>query len=656
MRLNRMFLLFSLIVLLIASLKIMVHLGFWVIPAVLFFTGFGAGFYDRSKALYLFFFLFPFINASPELTGTGYPFNYLAPALFLLAGMMTAVFLKREPNQVMDGNDDPTKNEPEPIPLDRGFSYYYLFLVVLFVSAVFVVLRWSNMATGGSIWAIGADTPVAPPIPGHELTQRVSFATIFPVSSLLIYFIAPFIFFYIKAQKVRETPVFTWLSYGFYISVGLALVQKASGRSFISDRLGKELTQFYGGFSDFNAFGFFSGAMFLWSTYAIKNKNPLGYVTFCVALVGGILSGSRTVFFFIAAGMAHLGYNALKTHAKNQKKVVAALLAIAVLFLVFAGGTLVKRLGEGFSEDQSLYDKLNAVTNGRLWMTLFTLETIGNHYESGVGTGNFTFYLSYKNYLPYKSSGERYTYDLTLNHYLLVFAENGVLGFLFFTAFMVFIYRRSQKKLLMGTILFALLFNNFFWFPEAFLLFWVLAALDADTAAREERKKPGRFEFLTHNKRALAIAASLVMTFFMIDGFSLMHPKTWAKELDYRYDYGFWYPEKNELGDEFRWTSGERAGLYLTLDNQGRSQGIKLVCGAPLRHLKGNKQKVEVYWKGEIYKEFLFSGNGEHEFRIEGSSGEEGFMELRVRPYFNLEKLGLGPETRDLGVQVFLSP
>lgn len=647
MRLNRLFLVFSFLVMVVATLKVAVHLEFWVIPVVLLTLGFGAAFFDRTKSLYLFFFLFPFINSSPELSNTGYPFNYLAPALFLLAGMMAAVFLKR------DRKFDQDPSQPEPAPLDQGFSYYYLFLVVLFVSAVFVVLRWSNLATGGSVWAVGADTPVAPPIPGHELTQRVSFATIFPVSSLLIYTIAPFIFFYIKALNVKETPVFAWLSYGFYISVGLAVLQKVSGRSLISDRLGKELTQYYGGFSDFNAFGFFSGAMFLWSTYAIKNKKPLGYVTFCVALVGGILSGSRTVFFFIAAGLVHLGYSAMKSRTMRQKKVVAALLAVVVLFLIFAGGTLVKRLGEGFSQDQSLYDKLNAVTNGRLWMTLFTLETIGNHYESGVGTGNFTFYLSYKNYLTYKSSGQPYTYDLTLNHYLLIFAENGVLGFLFFTAFMVFIYRRSRKKLLMGTILFALLFNNFFWFPEAFLLFWVLAALDVDTSP-EKREKPGRFEFLTHNKRAQAIAATLVMAFFMIHGFSLMHPKTWAKELDYRYDYGFWYPEKNGLGDEFRWTSGERAGLFLTLDKQGRSQGIKLVCGAPLRHLKGNKQKVEVYWKGKIYKEFLFSGNGEQAFGIEGSPGEEGFLEFRVRPYFNLEKLGLGPETRDLGVQVYL--
>jgi len=71
----------------------------------------------------------------------------------------------------------------------------------------------------------------------------------------------------------------------FYRYRGL---QKISGHSLISDRLVKELKQFYGGFSDFNAFGFFSGVMFLWSSDEIKNKNPLGFATFAISLVGTI--------------------------------------------------------------------------------------------------------------------------------------------------------------------------------------------------------------------------------------------------------------------------------------------------------------------------------------------------------------------------------
>jgi len=37
---------------------------------------------------------------------------------------------------------------------------------------------------------------------------------------------------------------------------------------------------------------------------------------------------------------------------------------------------------------------------------------------------------------------------------------------------------------------------------------------------------------------------------------------------------------------------------------------------------------------------------------IEGQEHAGGFLELRVHPTFNLSRLGLGRETRDLGVQV----
>jgi len=37
---------------------------------------------------------------------------------------------------------------------------------------------------------------------------------------------------------------------------------------------------------------------------------------------------------------------------------------------------------------------------------LFSLETLRDYFEEGVGTGNFTFYLAYKNYLPYKQQGK----------------------------------------------------------------------------------------------------------------------------------------------------------------------------------------------------------------------------------------------------------
>ena len=656
MKVNRLFCFFSLLVIVIAFAEIVFHLHFWVIPLAFFVVGLMSTFWNHKFSLYLFLFLFPFITASPALFDTEYPYNYMAVPLFLLSGIVTATIIRAAGRPSQKGSiEKPNLHEEY---LDKDFYLYYLFLLILFISAIFVLFRWSNITLSSSA-AVGADTPVSPPAPdlisntNHPVIwneHRISFASIFPVVSLFIYFIAPYIFFYIKKLNPKEEKIFTWLSYGFFVSAAFAVIQKTFNLSLISDRLGKEFKQFYGGFSDFNAFGFFSGVMFLWSTYEIKKKNILGYVTFLVALTGGILSGSRTVYFFILAGMFNLLFQAGINRKKRQKVVIIVLIVGVVVFVVFAGGTLKKRLieSEGFSENQSLVEKLDAITNGRLWMTLFTLETIKDYFIPGVGTGNFTFYLAYKNYLPHKIINERYLYDLTLNHYLLVFAENGVLAFIFFTFFMIFLFRRSARKLLIGIILFSLLFNNFFWFPEAFLLFWILAALN-DTDKKEIVKK----EFFSKkNKKILIGVTIIIFIVFNIFTFLSMHPKTWAQETRIRYDYGFWYSEKDRAGNEFRWT-GEQAGIYLYLDKNGESSEIKLVCGAPLLHLKEKKQGVEIYWKGKLYKKITFTENKEFSFKIKSRSLEEGFLEVKVFPSFNLKEMGLGSESRDLGIQFF---
>ncbi len=666
MRVNRLFCFFSMLVLLVTMAKITIQLSFWVIPVFFFVIGLAVALRDHQFAIFSFVFLFPFINASPALFYNGYPFNYMAAPLFLLGGIVVANVVQR-----LREKDGSAAGVTSGEMLDKHFFPYYIFLGVLLVSTIFVLLRWSNITVEG-VGAIGADTPTAPPAPDIAVEpnikwreQRISFATIFPVVSLFIYFISPYIFFFIRKVKPDAQKLFAWLSYGFYISVGLAVVQKISGQSLISDRLGKDFKQFYGGFSDFNAFGFFSGVMFLWATYEIKKKSLIGYVTLVVGLTGGILSGSRTVFFFILAGIINLIRIFLFSSDLKQKgkqgekqkrlrKITATLVIVGILAVIFlAGGTLTKRLSEGFSGDKPLFHKLNAITNGRLWMSLFTLETIEEHVVPGVGTGNFTLYLTYKNYLQAKVSGEKYLYDLTLNHYLLVFAENGVLGFVFFTFFMLWLYRRTSRKLLMGTILFSLLFNNFFWFPEAFLLFWIIAALyDREPKTRKKPEQKPFFRFTPKMVHVSLLVALLIFTGFNLMVFKPLHPLTWAKETGIQYDYGFWYPEKDKNGSEFRWTL-DKAGIYLRLNEKGESLPIKLFCGAPLKRLRRKAQHVKLYWKGKVFKEVTFQHNNEVLLQVKDEPGVWGFLELEVTPTFNEKKLNISEETRDLGVRFY---
>ncbi|MCP4152991.1 MAG: O-antigen ligase family protein, partial [bacterium] len=453
----------------------------------------------------------------------------MAVSLFLLSGICVAMVYRKFRN--------PESVDASQPYLDGDFVPYYLFLFVLLVSTVFLLLRWTNFTLSG-YGAMGADTPISPETPLAPQVQRLSFGLIFPVVSLFIYFISPFIVFFIRKLKVKEGVIFSRLSIGFFVSVGLAVFQKISGRSFISDRLGKELKQFYGGFCDFNAFGFFAGVMFLWSTYQIRDKFVMGYITFPVALVGGILSGSRTVYFFLLAGIFNLLYVFIFSAGKGRKSFQVVIIVILILGVAgavfFAGGTLKDRFSEGYSGDKSLYEKINGLTNGRLWMSQFTLEGIKDNFVPGIGTGNFTFYLAYKNYLPYKESGKAYLFDQSLNHYLQVFIENGVFGFILFCGFMISLFRRADKKLLIGTILFSLFFNNFFWFPEAILLFWVVVAVSVKPCSGDgvgESDKKGFFkDFSFRKKEILVVLCLLVFIGFNVFSFSSLHPRIWARE------------------------------------------------------------------------------------------------------------------------------
>ena len=48
----------------------------------------------------------------------------------------------------------------------------------------------------------------------------------------------------------------------------------------------------------------------------------------------------------------------------------------------------------------------------------------------------------------------------------------------------------------------------------------------------------------------------------------------------------------------------------------------------------------------------IFSANEEKVFSLHGKPFDRGFLEFRVTPTFNLKRMGLGAETRDLGIKV----
>jgi hypothetical protein len=613
------------------------RLGVVALPLFFLALGFVSYFMNGRKALRLFMFLLPLIGATPDLFVSGYPFNYLGVPLFYLAGMLGASLLKGE---------DPRLEFP-------GLGAYRLFLALTAVSSLFVLLRWSNL--GMASLALLRDTPVAPS------QERVSFALIFPAITLALSALAPWAAALLRRWRLQGAAVFTPLRWGFSLSFLLALVQKWLAPDLLAQRWwGEGMGQVNGGFSDFNAFGFFAGAMFLWQALDLLARLPAreadggktrersrpphfaaGLIGSCaflaVALAAVFTSGCRTAFLFVLAAAAGLVMSKRPTAWLKAGTVLA--LAIVVLL---SGGTLGKRLQESFRQAVRLpaaadrFQVVDRIGNSRLSMLRDGLRMVGRFPVSGVGAGDFLFYLKYVRF------GRKTWLDLPLNQYLLFFCETGLLGGLAFIVFFAVLLRRQAagtERFVLAAMAVALFFNNFFWFPEVLLLFWVFVAQGAwPRGSPAVGKAPWG-----------ALAVLLFATMNIVD-FAALHPRSWAQTRGTSYDYGFSYPETGN-GRRFRWSGGE-AGIYVFPDQKNPGTLFRLTCGAPLARLHEKKQTVDVYWRGKLYRRVVFRENGEYLLRLEDARHREGFLEFRVQPTFILKRLDLGAESRDLGIQV----
>ena len=264
-----------------AVFKVVIHLKFFLLPIFFTVIGFVSYFLNKKISIYLFLFFFPFINSFPDIFNSSYPYNYMLIPLFYLSGIViSSIFTK------------------ERLDCDyTWFKYYKIFLILLFISSIFVFVRWTNI-TIPSI-AFFRDTPVTPD------GDRISFSSIFPVITLALFTIPPFIFFIIKKNKLNKDRIINMLLAGFSVSFVFALIQRLIYPEFLSKKYWYDIGQFNGGSSDFNAFGFFSGFMFLILTIKIINtifyssktekKRILLYaLSMAFSVCGIILSGSRT--------------------------------------------------------------------------------------------------------------------------------------------------------------------------------------------------------------------------------------------------------------------------------------------------------------------------------------------------------------------------
>jgi len=604
-----------------AAATIVIHLRFVVLPLSLFLLGSVSYLLAGRRSLYLFLFLLPLVNSLPSLFFNGYPFNYMATALFALAGMGAASLLKKERLSFA-------------FP---GSRIYFLFLALLWLSVLFVFLRWSNLIY--SLPAFFRDTPITPE------GQRLSFGVIFPVATLFLFSFSPLLVALVNHHRFSVREALPPLSLGLSLSVGLALVQKTIYPGFLHQKWWLEsLGHVNGGFSDYNAFGFFSGLVFLWQAVTLIDDWPtakawrrIAAVPFLLTSLAGIsLSGCRTALLFVLATFVYVLFS---------RKIPLWLRAIFVSTLVIlffaAGGTLKSRVYHSFDRLQRLKDTpnlmqgLDNLTFGRVMMIKNSFSLVRRFPLQGVGAGNFLFYLKYDNYKKV------YWEDLPLNQYLLILDELGFAGLAVFIVFLWNLGRastRSQRFLLLGAGL-ALMFNFFLWFPECILLFFILFTTKTMNGSHTRPKR-----FWCTAGVIFLLALSLLGH---VIGWRSLDPVSWSKEKGTNHDYGFWYPEKGPTG-EFRWSLSS-AGIFLFKDHPPR---IRLSCPAPLSLLRGGKQVVRIFWQGKFQRIVVFREN--RDVLWEPPAGQSGFWEIRVRPTFNLKAMGRGEEGRDLGVQVYM--
>jgi hypothetical protein len=615
--------------LLLATLKIVLHLHFWQIPTAVFVLGLVSYRLRPRLGLELFLVLLPLLGATPALLPNGYPFNYMGVPLFYLSGLVAAALLRRE--QVVD-----VQTWAAPLIPLQG-------LALLSCGALF--LRWSGWPVVFAGILPGAPVSVMTLPGGHA--DSVSFASIFPVIALFLLAAAPFALFLVRRQRLTADRVFALLSIGLAGSLGVALLQRlAHSRLFLQPELTDTLRQYNGASADFNALGFMAGVIFLYHAAALLLRftrgaaeagRPWGSLAgMAVALAAIAMSGSRTAFFFVLAAVV-LGL--CLRGIRWRVKLLA--LALVIAALAVAGGTLTQRLLEMGPKIAALFhgpdwfDTMNRITNQRMVMLRDSLPMIARYPVTGVGLGNFIFYRRYLHV------GQEFYEDLPLNQYLLVGTELGLLALGLFLLALWRLWRQPQPlplKAALAAVACAFLFSTPLWVPELAILFWLLPAF-ADPAP-PLRPWPRWAD-------AALIGVALLFTALHHQA---LHPATWAAATGQTYRYGVWDVERPRGDRAFCWT-GEKAGLLITSGTRGRLTAIALRCGAPLALLPGRQQEIVLSWRGHPFRRLVFLDNGTQTVPLPSAGGETGALEIEVRPTFVPADLHLGADYRRLGVQ-----
>ena len=595
------------------------HFNIIISPILALFCGLLIRLIFREKYLPIFTALFPIASGFASFENHGMPLNYLLLPLLLLVGIYIGEFILDRKKALS--------------LLDNINAVYFVFLLILLISFIFLILRWSNLTVDLS--AFFKNTQVSP-------QNRLSFAIFFPLLYINLFFISYIFRLYILKEGNR-IKLFLYFLFGFSVTAFFSFLQKFAGiKTFLGHNVANGLA------TDASAFGFLSSIAFLLAFFLIYKYEytKIGAIYMLISFFSILFSQTRIGFIAIVFILLFVFFK-LKLKKKFLLILIVLILFVNIIYYINGSNlkykfTLINEI-EGTFWDSLKYimigptqKNIKNIASGRDLLWGYSFNVIKKYPFTGVGTGNFVFYVNYDNF------PERSFHHLPANQYLFFSSSIGLIGLLIFFMFLysIFLNYRGVELYIVICILIIMFFGDFFWFPECFLGFWLIASIGHEDKVKLSSLKKYMFYIL-------------IIIFFLLNlnSFNDLHPKTWAKETNTRYDYGFWYAEKNTDGKTYRWTK-TKSGVYIYLKD-GISQNFKILCGAPLGHLPDKKQVVKIYWRGKLYDEVVFVKNREFVFQIRDDKFSDGFLEFRIDPIFNLKKMNLSPETRNLGVQVF---
>lgn len=196
MKKTYLFILFTSFLLYITTL--IFHFNIVIAPVIAFVIGIIIRSIFKKNYLIVFSFLFPLISGFAFFENHGMPLNYLLLPLILLSGVYICdIFIDIENALKILKNID---------------LHYFLLLIIVSISFLFLMLRWSNLTL--SISALFKNIPISP-------QQRVSFAIIFPLLFISLFFISYLFYLYLKREKNKERIIVAFL-FGHSISIIVA--------------------------------------------------------------------------------------------------------------------------------------------------------------------------------------------------------------------------------------------------------------------------------------------------------------------------------------------------------------------------------------------------------------------------------------------------